>query len=605
MLLPEPFVIGRCWSGKLAPYSLSAPIRAILPEMPTQSDFRPFVLVVDRDPVTPALLRGTMSLAAATYELGIARDAETALTSVQQRPPDLIVLSAEMPGIVRWQSLVHLLRDSGARAPIILVSLSTKELTGDANSLGVRDHLHKPLAAPVVREALQSALADLQVRRGALVRREPPPAGPVSRGNEAVTTPSAERPGGSGEFAVLYALGKSVNSRTEIETILQKVVEAAVQLTGAEQGSLLLLDERTGELHMRAAKNFDEKFVRTFRLRTEDSLAGQALQTGKPLMLGGEADTRIKTLFLVRAAIYVPILVRGKAIGVLSVNNQRSQTSFDPRHQHSLGAIADYAAVAIDNAQLYRSLRDRAAALEIALGELESADQLKEEMIQNLSHELRTPLTYIKSFTETTLAGSQGTLTAEIETGLRTIARKTDDLTRILDNMRALTPEDQLKIKTGTVPVQVIVTPLVAQFEERARLQRVVIVPDLPEAPLAVVADPEKIQIVLRNLIDNAIKFSPDGGAVTVSARCLDDQYVEMVVSDTGLGIPADKLGQVFEHFYQVDGSRTRRFGGVGLGLAAAREIVRAHGSELTGDSRPGQGSIFRFRLNRPDAVPA
>ncbi|MBI4770408.1 MAG: GAF domain-containing protein [Chloroflexi bacterium] len=530
-----------------------------------------------------------------------------ALAKVQQRAPELIVLAAELPGPVSWQAFVRRLREAGLRAPIILLSRTAEVRAQEAAGLGVRDHLRKPLMAATLRGALHAALADLRARRPLSLPVEAPPTpGPAapaaapSRAGAPAPAPPARGYARISDFTVLYALGRSVNSRTDIEEILHRVVEAAVLLTGAEQGSLMLLDERSGELYMRASKNFDEQFVRTFRLRTDDTLAGQVLRTGKPLMLGGETDTQIKTRFLVRAAIYVPILVRGEAIGVLSVDNQHSLASFTPRHQHHLWAVADYAAVAVDNARLYQSLRDRAAALEIALDDLSELDQLKDSMIQNLSHELRTPLIFIRGFTEMALAGSMEPVSGEISDGLRTVSRKVDQLVSILDNMHTLDPQEPLAVTLAPVTAQAIVTPVVAEFWERARHSQVVIVPDLSENALPVLADVPGVQMILRNLIDNALKFSPDGGVVTISAHPRSDQTVQVVVSDTGLGIPTDKLGRVFERFYQVDGSTTRRFGGVGLGLAAARQIVRAHGSDLKVESQPGQGSVFSFVLQRP-----
>jgi two-component system NtrC family sensor kinase len=148
-------------------------------------------------------------------------------------------------------------------------------------------------------------------------------------------------------------VGRDVTSVLDLDQVLQKVVEAAVTLTGAEEGSLLLLDEHTGELAMRAAKNFDDQFVRTFRLRSEDSLAGQVIRSGEPVLLDQSAPQKIKTMYLVHSLIYVPLKMHGRIIGVLGVDNRRAGRAFTRHDQQLLQAMADYAAIAIENARLY------------------------------------------------------------------------------------------------------------------------------------------------------------------------------------------------------------------------------------------------------------
>jgi two-component system NtrC family sensor kinase len=131
------------------------------------------------------------------------------------------------------------------------------------------------------------------------------------------------------------------------------VVDSAVELSGAEEGSLLLLDESTGELYMRAARNFQDEFVRKFRLPIRDSLAGQVLRTGKPLAINTDTPQKIKTSYLVHTLIYVPLQVHGRLIGVLGVDNRQSSHPFLDEHLVLISALADYAAIAIENASLY------------------------------------------------------------------------------------------------------------------------------------------------------------------------------------------------------------------------------------------------------------
>lgn len=554
----------------------------------------PLVFVIDNDTRTPILLKGTQPLTGAKFDVRAAADSVGAFRFLEQNKPDLIVLSADLPGKLTWPETVKGFRKVGVQAPIILVTQSDALATGEAFDLGVREVLRKPLTGHALRESLHSALADVAYHQTA------PAASPAA--SPAKGAPRAIPPGLS-EVNVLYAIGKSVTSLTNLEEILHRVVEAAVYLSSAEQGFLMLLDEDSQELILRAAKNLSDHVARTLRLKTSDSLAGQVVKTGKPLITGGEQQRKIKTSFLVRSALYVPLKVGGRVIGVLAVDNQQSFRAFTERDQRFLGAAADYAAIAIENSRLYQSLRDRAAALEIAYRELEESDKLKGQMIQNISHELRTPLVFIKGYVDMLQGGALMEVPEDVRDGLLTVQRRINDLVKIVENTVALSQPDRLVVTPESVGLDELIQLAVAKKAAEAEKAGLVIVIDLPPSPLRVLADPRQVGHVFANLLDNAIKFSPHGGLVTIGAQLRDNQIAEIQVSDTGVGIPTDKLDKVFGQFYQVDGSATRRYGGTGLGLAAAREIIRAHGGELTVNSKPGRGSVFRFTLYLANAA--
>jgi DNA-binding response OmpR family regulator len=155
------------------------------------------------------------------------------------------------------------------------------------------------------------------------------------------------------ELETLVQLAKNINSRLDLDQALAGIVEAAVRLTGAEEGSLMLVDQTTGELYMRASKNFDEEFVHTFRIKVEDSLAGEVISKGEPILLDGESPRKIKTQFLVHSLIFVPLLHREKTIGLLGVDNRAARR---PLHESDLAlmqALAEHAVIALENARLH------------------------------------------------------------------------------------------------------------------------------------------------------------------------------------------------------------------------------------------------------------
>ncbi|PJF34333.1 MAG: histidine kinase, partial [Candidatus Thermofonsia Clade 1 bacterium] len=159
------------------------------------------------------------------------------------------------------------------------------------------------------------------------------------------------------ELSTLVNIGTSVTAMLDLQQVLNSVVEAAVNLSDAEEGSLMLVDERSGELYVCAAKNLDQKTVHLLRLPVRDSLAGQVVRSGKPMAIGGNDDqVKIKTHFLVKGLVYVPLRTPNKVIGVLSVDNRLKPRTFEAHDVQILSLLADFAAVAIHNARLYAEM---------------------------------------------------------------------------------------------------------------------------------------------------------------------------------------------------------------------------------------------------------
>jgi signal transduction histidine kinase len=222
-------------------------------------------------------------------------------------------------------------------------------------------------------------------------------------------------------------------------------------------------------------------------------------------------------------------------------------------------------------------------------------DRLRTNFVSDVSHELRTPLTAIKGFVETLQDGAAAD-PAVRDRFLNTIAIETERLTHLTNDLLLLTRADAGRLDLHLTPTDLVacIQRAVAQLEGRAREKRIAIATELPDDPVSVQADADRIHQVLVNLLDNAIKFTPPGGRVVVS---VDDHRV--TVTDTGPGIPADEMPHIFERFYRGDRSRARQgTDGSGLGLAIAKAIVEAHGGQIWATSESGEGATFRFTLS-------
>lgn len=251
------------------------------------------------------------------------------------------------------------------------------------------------------------------------------------------------------------------------------------------------------------------------------------------------------------------------------------------------------------NRNLERRVQERTAELQEALRRLSELSQLKANFTANISHELRTPLTHIKGYLELLSSLSLGPLTAEQLHAVQVSQRSAARLEGLIEDLIlfSLASRGELSVKLQAVDIRRLVLQSVRaaqpKAEERGLSLHAVVDEGLPQ----VQADPQKIAWVLAQLLDNAIKFTSEGGRVVASARREGANLVTVAVTDTGIGIPASRLQEIFEPFHQLDGAATRRAGGTGLGLALARQIVEAHGSLIQVQSVEGQGSRFSFPL--------
>jgi len=271
---------------------------------------------------------------------------------------------------------------------------------------------------------------------------------------------------------------------------------------------------------------------------------------------------------------------------------------------------------------LEEKVAERTAELQMALQELRELDQMKSNFLATISHELRTPLTPIKGYVQAMLSEALGPLSPGQRKGLGIVSQSVDRLHGLIEDLLAFVKMErgEISLDRQAFPIDSLIRDKLNKAMAKAQEKEIHLKSELPPDLPLVLADPDEIGRALSLLLDNAVKFTPSGGQVRVIAHLVhgsqftgdgmegfrepstvnrerDRDFVEISVHDTGIGIPPDKLGRIFERFFQVDSSTTREHGGVGIGLAIVKQIVEAHGSNVEVKSQEGVGSTFSFRL--------
>jgi signal transduction histidine kinase len=396
----------------------------------------------------------------------------------------------------------------------------------------------------------------------------------------------------------LVELSVTLNSTLELDTLLQLVTNTGVELLNCEGTSILLYDDKKPRLYFAAATGSDPKKLAEVPVPIEGSLAGTIFRTNHSIILNdAEHDPRhfpIVSEHLhvrIKSIIGVPMLIKDRAVGVLEAINKR-EGNFDERDEILLSVIASHAAIAIENARLLLSTRQ-------ALEKARESDQIKSNFLSLASHELRTPLGIIIGYAAFLREDAKGELSDSAQHVLDA-ALQMRSLVEDMTNLTMLESQGKTTVKPQMVSLQAIlknacdeVQQIVAAHEQRLRLAFGV-------APITVRVDPEKTVSVFVNLLNNAIRFSPQGSEIIIGAVQDGDQIMAWV-RDHGIGIPSDKLKKIFDGFFQVESPNTRRHGGLGIGLAIAKGLIEAQGGKIWAESDgEGKGSTFKILFPKP-----
>ncbi|HYU19925.1 MAG TPA: ATP-binding protein [Chloroflexota bacterium] len=413
------------------------------------------------------------------------------------------------------------------------------------------------------------------------------------------------------ETKALYEIANAANTVVTPEEIGQRLLEIIRERIGYDRASVLLCEANSPVLRpvvtderVRAPTGGNGLRGSTVPRASRppgllpSSLASLAFRSGHPARSGpgdsmlideqpadGRSPERSVHIVPPPALMAIPLPLKDGAIGVVEL--ERAERPFSDADERIVVVLANHVALAINNLQLAEHAREVAA--------LKKIDRLKTELLSTVSHELRTPLSSIKGYATTLLEHDRVLSRAETREFLETIDSESDRLDEMIRNLLDMSRLEAGVLKMDREPIQMaeVVESCAQRVQRLTDRHRIMMAWSCDQL---VEADPRRIAQVATNLLENAVKYSPDGGEIVVGGQIQGDTLV-VSVTDQGVGIPTRDLNRVFDRFHRVEGEISKRVGGTGLGLAICQRLVEAHGGKIWAESRLGKGSTFFFTL--------
>lgn len=500
----------------------------------------------------------------AGYDPVAVEDGQQAVERARQESFDLLLTDIKMPRLSGLDAC-RAIRSLNPDLPIVIMTgYGTIESAIDAVRLGVSEFLLKPFRPDDLEAAVGRALAKKRLEQeNARLKALIP----------------------------LFDLSRILMRAVDLEAAPKQIVHIAYKELQADSASLMLLGPK-GELTIHSSEGLSDQALAVMRQRVSEGYAGLVTKQRGPLILqnGDEEERRAEATYGVKhltSAVSLPLIHQERVLGVLNVAKTRASPPFTQVDIDFLSLLASQAAIALDNARLFQEIQR-------AYQRLAELDHLKSEFISIAAHELRSPLAVVLAYAALLEEQAAGP-TREL---LSQVVQAAMQLKSIIDEMVSLRHIDtgEAQVTFSEVHLAQALNTVLADVRPHAESKAQSLSVNLPTDLPAVRADPQVLQLILSNLLSNAIKFTPEKGQIRISAK-VEDRQVVMAISDTGVGIPPEDLERIFQRFYQVESSLRRKHGGIGLGLAIAREMTELLDGRLWAESQAGQGATFYLSL--------
>jgi signal transduction histidine kinase len=417
------------------------------------------------------------------------------------------------------------------------------------------------------------------------------------------------------QLTALHRAGLLFSSTLDREALMQKVLEALTSDLQYDRAMISFYDpsrQVITDARVLGVSSEIQAFVRSREIPVADPLSpeGLVLIQGQPLLVGDvqtvwgrmhPLNQQLALLTQTKAWIAVPLKIKDRIFGSLTVDRVQAH-SLTQDDLELMMTVAHQVAIALDNASAYEQIEGLNVGLEAKVrertAELEQADRLRSQFLSHVSHELKTPLTSIKGFLQNLLDGLTGPLNEKQQ---RYLSRMLDNSNRLIHMIEDLLDRTRIQfgrldLVPGEVDLGYCVVDAVEQLRLLAQTKRQTLEAIAPPGPLVVWADRDRLIQIIMNLVQNALKFTPEGGSITVTVRQENQILAGVSVRDTGPGIAPEFLDQIFDPFFRVKQVRSG-IKGLGLGLSIVRTLVELQGGTIAARSEPGRGAELYFTV--------
>jgi signal transduction histidine kinase/CheY-like chemotaxis protein len=534
------------------------------------------VLLIEDNPGDARLLRELLQeTGSSQFELVHADRFSEALAWLSERRFDVILLDLSLPDAQGLDTIGRLGAQAEGTPIVILTGLNDEELAIRALQQGAQDYLVKGQAdGQLLARALRYSIERHKAEESLKARNR--------------------------ELMVLRKISEAILASLDLNTVLEHILEQAIFIGSFDLGNIRLLESDGDTLQVVVVRGYrDLGNVASHRAISRNTGIAQSshfkeLVFQQPCVEEAvQSCDGLKTLKKegVQSFVQVPVRADGEVLGIIQLAT-RTPRKFKVEEVSLWETIGNHVGVAVQRAQLYEETKRQAR-------ELEKASKLQADFSAMIAHDLRSPLMNITGVTEVMLDGMFGPVTEEQKKWLLRVQANSHNLIDLVSDFL-----DFSKLESGYVNVSkqvVSVTDLVRKsiesFQVVAQNKQVTVAEAIDASLPSILADPQRLEQVLSNLISNAIKFTGDGGEVKVGAALTATGGIRVWVQDSGEGIPREEIGELFQKYRQGGNANSSNHKGTGLGLVICKMIVEAHGGTIWADSQEGQGSIFSFSL--------
>lgn len=411
---------------------------------------------------------------------------------------------------------------------------------------------------------------------------------------------------------VLHKLSQAISTTFDAEKLFSQIDKSFISELGFSKGLVILSNKAMDDFSLPTVVGYTKEEEKAIKQQLLER--GILARTNKPLLIDDSAmlnatQKELLQIFKLSSFCVVPIISQEAKLGLIVAGNDLAYTRVMEADIEMLAILAGQIASGLENARLYEELwhshqnleqrvSQRTKELALANDKLKKIDKLKSEFVSAVSHELRTPLTSIKGYASILMAGKLGKVPDPVKQRLAKINKHSDALTKLVNDLL-----DVARIESGKVKMQLekiklsdaidwVVDIITPQIKDKQIILNV----EVPKTISPCLADSIQLGRVLLNLLGNAIKFTPAKGTIVIKAVS-QNNFIQVDVHDSGIGIAEKDLIKIFEEFYRVDNEINQQVKGTGLGLPLVKHIIEAHKGKIWAESTAGKGTTFSFIL--------